>query len=91
MHQLPWPLRVRLQPPCSPVPVNKASRVHSLERLRPSPTYILSWVSNFTLISLEARVAFCALQETKCMVQWDLGCREGREDRCGLAGVSLSQ
>lgn len=55
--------------PCSSVPVSKACRVHTLERLCPSPhpTYILSRVSNFTLISFEARVAFCALRETKHM------------------------
>lgn len=37
-----------------------------LDRFVPSPhpTYILSWVSGFTLIPLEARVALRALQET---------------------------
>lgn len=41
--------------------------IRTPERLCPSPlpTYILSWVSDFTLIPLEARVTFCALQEHK--------------------------
>lgn len=52
--------------PFATVPASKAYRVGMLERVFPSPrpTYILSWVSHFTLIPLEARVAFCALQET---------------------------